>query len=555
MPELYIYEDKKPEMKVLVWPNRVETLPNGLIQETRSYIFEAIGVDDASVVDLYIDEEKLEALRPPNPSTALWRWSTGFYAGQVSIVIQLGPGNKHSFDLITDPDIHKLSRSDFDLMVREILEDTYSLFSLSGFTVSIAKGTGKDLPPIARLEFIRSRIDAIESVVNAINNRPVRFLGANQSVIPYHKAKTLTSPEIIRSFRHGNVLKSTSDSTELLTSLKGFIPANIRKSTNKIVYDIREHRAIKSSIKAWIAWLNVIADRLGGLLIEDSEVNKYKIYWSKRCRQMSNRLNHLLRLPLFLEVPDQTMPIELTPIFRNVDAYRKFFNLNREMNLGISNIVGDFLQIPIARTFELYELWCFFRIIRAFSTTSGIEDFLNTESLMNYDRDTGSLYINPKAAIIPIGANLVISFQRTYKEYWFESDGRGSFSRPMRPDLSIQVNDGDKKVKGKLIILDAKYRINDQLNSAISSIHMYRDALVEPDEETNVRHIVCGAYLLTPHSPGLSNQPWQDIRLPGRLFHPEYRGNFKFGAITLRPGMSLQDVKSVIDTILDDVKN
>ena len=40
------------------------------------------------------------------------------------------------------------------------------------------------------------------------------------------------------------------------------------------------------------------------------------------------------------------------------------------MNLGIAAVFGDFLQMPLARTFELYELWCFLRLVRA-----GAEEF------------------------------------------------------------------------------------------------------------------------------------------------------------------------------------
>ena len=43
-------------------------------------------------------------------------------------------------------------------MVREILEDTFTLFSLSSFRKGIARGSGNKPPAIARLEFLRSRV-------------------------------------------------------------------------------------------------------------------------------------------------------------------------------------------------------------------------------------------------------------------------------------------------------------------------------------------------------------------------------------------------------------
>jgi hypothetical protein len=43
-------------------------------------------------------------------------------------------------------------------MLREILDDTFALFSISGFRKTVARGCGSRSPAIARLEFLRSRI-------------------------------------------------------------------------------------------------------------------------------------------------------------------------------------------------------------------------------------------------------------------------------------------------------------------------------------------------------------------------------------------------------------
>jgi hypothetical protein len=39
---------------------------------------------------------------------------------------------------------------------------------------------------------------------------------------------------------------------------------------------------------------------------------------------------------------------------------------------------------------------------------------------------------------------------------------------------------------------------------------------------------------------------------PGRLFHPEYRRSFRFGAVTLRPGMTTADVTAALRSIVAD---
>ena len=41
-----------------------------------------------------------------------------------------------------------------------------------------------------------------------------------------------------------------------------------------------------------------------------------------------------------------------------------FQQLYRDMSLGIAEMAGDFLNMPLARTYDLYELWCFLRLLR-----------------------------------------------------------------------------------------------------------------------------------------------------------------------------------------------
>ncbi|MGR3555353.1 MAG: nuclease domain-containing protein [Paracoccus sp. (in: a-proteobacteria)] len=106
--------------------------------------------------------------------------------------------------------------------------------------------------------------------------------------------------------------------------------------------------------------------------------------------------------------------------------------------------------------------------------------------------------------------------------------------------------------QAQLIVLDAKYRIDTALNDAISSIHTYRDALVENAGGGEFHGIVQAAYLLTPHIPQLDAATYQTTAMPGRLFHPDYRSTFRFGAATLKPGMNLPDICAALRAIIAD---
>jgi hypothetical protein len=133
-----------------------------------------------------------------------------------------------------------------------------------------------------------------------------------------------------------------------------------------------------------------------------------------------------------------------------------------------------------------------------------------------------------------------------------EPDGRGSFSRVMVPDIVV-IGDGAGGASElpRLIVLDAKYRIEDGLPAALNSIHTYCHALVREIAADKVEGIVTAAYLLAPSLPELKTG-YRDTEIPGRLFHPEYRRSFRFGAVTLRPGMTMPDMVAALRTVVAD---
>ena len=176
-----------------VWPEP-EAIPAGAVRETGSYLFELREADEAVAADLLIDDELLEALRSKDPTESQWRWAPGFHAGTVEAELHMPGSGTWRFEIVTDPDLRKLTRGDFDEMVREILEDTFALFALSGFRKSIARGAGGRPPAIARLEFLRSRVDELESAAKAIARSPRRMLAAEEAAVSYHRGRPRDRP-------------------------------------------------------------------------------------------------------------------------------------------------------------------------------------------------------------------------------------------------------------------------------------------------------------------------------------------------------------------------
>ncbi len=531
-----------------VWPVQ-EVIPAGEVREAVSYLFELQDSDDALNADLLIDDVSVEALRSRQPRVARWRWTPGFHAGVAEAVLRIPGTGTRRFDITTDPDLRKLTRNDFDAMVREVLEDTFALFSLSAFRKGIARQPGNRPPPLARLEFLRSRADEITQTIAAINRAPRHFLRAEEVTVPLHRAARATGPEIIKSFRTGLVRTEVARPSRLPPALKGRLPAQITLRQRHSSVDIPEHRQIKACLRAWAAWLSGVAELLAKSgKTDDPEILTAAGNWAVRARRIARRFNDATNTGFMAEVSDGPAMLQMSSLFRNDPVYHRFYRLWQDMNLGLAALFGDFLQMPLARTYELYERWCFLRLLR-----TAIQEYSPAGT------DLGNLFISDAsggvtiatgAVIVPIGTDKVLCFQRQYREYWIEPEGEGSFSRTMVPDI-VFAGTGLGSSGRRVIVLDAKYRINDGLNDALNSIHTYRDALVQEAESGQVEGVVTAAYLLTPHVPDLASD-FRTTPVPGRLFHPKYREQFRFGAVTLRPGMSVDDLRASLKAIVAD---
>ncbi|WP_121500879.1 DUF2357 domain-containing protein, partial [Pseudomonas aeruginosa] len=343
------------------------------------------------------------------------------------------------------------------------------------------------------------RAEEITQTIAAINRSPRHFLRAEQVTLPFYRAVRATGPEIIKSFRTGRIRTETSRPSRLPAALGGRLPVQITIHQRRNSVDIPEHRQIKACLRSWAAWLSGIADVLAKTgRAEDPELLTTAGSWAIRARHIARRLNDAAGSGFMTEVTDSPAMLQMSSLFRNDPVYHRFYRLWQDMNLGLAALFGDFLQMPLARTYELYELWCFLRLLRAAVQEYGSTG-VDLSNLFVTDA-AGSVTISAGAVIVSVGPDKVLCFQRQYREYWVEPSGEGSFSRIMVPDV-VLAGTGFGSLGRQVIVLDAKYRINDGLNDALNSIHTYRDALVQEAEGGEIEGIVTAAYLLTPHTP------------------------------------------------------
>lgn len=531
-----------------LWPH-TEAIPHGIVTESATHILDLVGLANPDNADLRIDGMQLKALRNPFPGTARWEWQVGFHAGTVEIEITDGTGKTVRSEIVIDPDHRKLNRLAFETMIFETFEDMHAVCAMSPVRIGVDRGTKR--PGLAKIELFRSRFNDLLRAIRKIEESPHRHLEAVEKIIPIQRANRITPTDLQRSLRYQPLIKV--DNSYLPEAIRNSIPSRIAIHQRRASTDNPENRAVKACLVRWKNWLEQAARsfEVGAFKNDDRDEAGMSHIWARRCRTMSRQIHILLRSAFFAEVGEGDERIaDGSSVFRSVPGYQQFSRIRRDLNYGLAAIAGDWLDMPVAQTWRLYELWAFWKLARGATLVSGTR----TVSIkgMNKDRD-GTIQLGSSSSdslTIETGHFLQVHFQRRFTEYWTDTTGTGSFSREMIPDIAITV--GSPKASG-LIVLDAKYRVDNNLGDALTSIHTYRDALVQESVEGTPEVIVRGAYLVTPHVPGILKDEWKSETMPNLLFHPAYRAMFRFGAATMVPGQtSAEDAKEIIQKIIED---
>jgi hypothetical protein len=526
-------------------------LPPGTLSENSRAFFHLRGDGfDPFKVGLMIDGIPLEAA-PKSPTHVRWSWDLGFHAGMVTLKLTGCPQGPVIRELITDPDVGKLTREDYHSMVGDILQDTLALVSLTGHRMGIAKG--KSRLELARFEYLRSCFQQIEAAVLEINRTPWSRLQRVPQNVPAALSGGASRREVYRAIvlagnlRRVDPTKLSAAGGRLAASLASHLPLLIPRTKGQSDTRLREHSDILGVLSLWRSYLIHVRTVLSGLIRQDDE-NPYVELMLRQATGMIRKLESLAQLPLFEGLVPSRGGIQPSHLYLRVPPYMAFYKAYRAFLAGLANISGDFLNLPLRQTFDLYELWCFLRLARAAATVKGTR--ASWKAAFSELAVHGGLVMAIKGVPLAVG-DLCLVFQPNYAEIWKTGGPAvGSFSRPMQPDMAIVGPSVGELPEVPIVVIDAKYRVETQLNDAITAIHTYRDALVREQGVDEPRRTVKAAFVITPHAPYTPVRPWPEEQVPDVFFREGYREAFRFGAITMRPGIGLDRAQEILTKIL-----
>lgn len=539
--ELLIEAEKDRQYRIL--PNPSLDLPDDLVTENRTYRLRLVGFspnDNVAGCQLILGDVGQGSGRYERANELSWHWDVQDYVGRITVGLERADGAViwPVQEIVVDPHRHKLTREKFAAMIADINAEAIIAYSLSPATQQIELSQYRQCLGLAQLEYIRQQIEPLRRVIEAIACRPRRILKQEDECVELSRARAADDRSLDWLLAHPNNLTPVSlanvppGARDLHHQMAGHLPTRLRITRRLVSYDVYENRLIKHFLQRLSAVLRHTQARL--TKTEQDTVNveePIRRLAHRRLGELSiyrHAVYNLLGLDFLQEVGPLRRFRPVTQVLRRDPFYARFYTLYQQFERAITPFEGASFRLSLEKTWQLYEYWCFFQIISALRTLVGDDIEFDAESLLQPHADRVSLAL-PKAKV-QINRRLCVFFQKSYTYY----DGKraGSYSHTMRPDISIEVYNGDGCVEG-IILLDPKYRVSSRsINQAMDDLHRYKDAIVGSDGQ----RLATNALVLCPDTG----------RASPRYSSGEYIRAHGLGAVALSPGEASSDIASVL---------
>lgn len=392
------------------------------------------------------------------------------------------------------------------------------------------------------------KYDNLQIAIESIIRNPHVQLETEQSKVIFSKAKDI---DLMMLSSRAAMLKYI-EGGPLAKQFLGYTPREIFQKNKNETYDTRENRYIKKFLED-ILWDCQRIYSSVNKRVDNDRGNSIK--WKNVLDEITDwivQLNEWLSESFWTGVNVMDYMPSNSQVLQKRDGYRdvlKFdikyqlaIKLNWDTNLLVDNIYGDIKPI-----YELYEIWCFFKLRQVLVNLFGLEKKNDLWCI-----DNGKLSVNLKK-----GVASKLKFEREYNNrkvivilYYnrlfkrTDTSEIGSYSIDFKPDYSLYIKIPDIGTK-VFVHFDAKYSFEvsnftegdiGTLNAKranLEKMHTYKDAIKNS----------IGSYILYPGNNKMNFKESSDI-FPG------------IGTYPLRPYDEINDqnnIQEFIKVILDNL--
>lgn len=476
-------------------------VPQGLIAENRRLEFtvEADGRPLDASCDLLLND--VPAPRLARRGEAAFLFETEFYAGDIRLAVTRDGAVLLSTEIEVDPDAAKLTREEYAAMVAETARATLALYRLGAVTMPASAGADAARSDIVTLELVRTNLDRFERAVSRIADSPLRTLASTSTEVDALRARRVDDRAIaaaLRSPRSRPALAAERAAAPgLVRALGGRWAPRLLQTRREETLALYENRAIAGFLRWLGASLAGIAQRLAeGAAVELPSGTAP--LWTERIARWRAKIAGLQRRSFFGElIPDHSL--RATSVFRLHPDYAAAFAAMTRMRAGLGPAATALPDVPVDRTYRLYELWCYVGLLAAAAAAFPKARPRVAEILQGCSTPgaLGTVLAQGSTGAIRLEEDLVLTYQRRVAPTP-GSDGARTPLVEAIPDVVLCRTDPAGRCTG-MTVLDPKYRAGRSLNEGIQDVHAYRDAIIGADGERLVR----AAAVMAPRPAGL----------------------------------------------------
>jgi uncharacterized protein len=455
-------------------------------------------------------------------------------------------------------------KSEYRWMLRDVAEHMTELvmhrFAASRMTFEVDER--RDAATLyEQFEFLRAALqgDRLRQAFARIALTPHVSWEVTSELVPASRGLRATAASLKHLGRGGGLRIPVSHMGGLSS-----VPELVASTRTEQTLDTIPNRFVLYALEHWEGLLWRLADALAR-----KDDNVVVLRARREVRDVAEHLGELLHAPLFRGVGRLNQFPSGNQVLQKREGYRDFYRIFIEVELA-AMLTWHKQDTPYRAgqrdVAELYEFWTFLQIGRIVGDLIG-KPFLLAPLLKASDGLTINLQSGQESVLsgelLRAGRHLYVAlhFNRTFDA---SSPGRRSWTRPMRPDitLSIALSDGlGSDPEPTYVHFDAKYRVqtvgeifgastdiveaSPEVNVDPRATTARRDDLLKMHAYRDAIRRTAGAYVLYPGAGGESEE--------FREYHELLPG---LGAFVLRPAQDgvaagAQAVRTFVESVLD----
>ncbi|MBW0252607.1 DUF2357 domain-containing protein [Cellulomonas sp. PS-H5] len=374
-------------------------------------------------------------------------------------------------------------------LVLEYFRGTYRVGSLDN------SGAGSTLDWAA---ILRSDIEALSRALHQVNQLPHYGLETVQQWTALHSVRRVT-PSAIRAIGRGEGSGEYVDIPGV-----GPVRSRLHVARPRRTLDTFEHRWLRSRLLSVClrlrALINVLEDRIATVRARSIHVPPRLIAEADEVRSLLTSVERLTELPVIraatADVAASLSSIQLLSAIGYGEGYRILSSLDAALNF-----TEDSSAYSLSDLNELYEMWCFVKLVQLAAEITGASvDLTEVLSIREDGLRVGLVKGSRSAVRIRWDARVATL---TYNPEYRMPTG------VQRPDIVLEVE--GPGVRRGFHVFDAKYRLDaspryiEQFGGpgapvdAVNALHRYRDA-IRPKEDGERRPVVETGVALFPLS-------------------------------------------------------